>query len=49
VQLIVVAVRARQTKVLPNGRIEYVGILCAEADHTANLIAGMSRTSTPPT
>ena len=37
--VIVVAVRAGQTKVLPDGRIEYVGILRAEADHAADLVA----------
>ena len=38
-QLIVVTVWAGQTKVLPDGRIEYVGILRAEADRAPDLVA----------
>ena len=38
-QLIVVTIWAGQTKVLPDGRIEYVGILRAEADRAPDLVA----------
>ena len=37
-QLIVVAVWAGETKVLPDGRIEYVGILRAQTNHPADLV-----------
>ena len=39
-QLIVVAGRAGETKVLPDGRIEYVGILRAEANNPSDLVSG---------